>query len=349
VRVLAADGSMLGIAHFNPHTLIAARMLNTYVEAIDQSFWEKHIALALAMREKLFDKPFYRLIHAEADLCPGLIIDRYGDVIVMQANTAGMNAARNEIVAALDVVLKPKTILLRGDNPSRVLERLPEEVVLLKGDAPAGLDVYENGLTYRADIAGGQKTGWFYDQRANRAMVAKLAKGRTMIDMYTHTGGFGLCAAYAGAREVLCVDRSEHSLALAKKSANKQGFAQVQFEQAEIFEFCEKQSKNKKYDVVVADPPAFAKSKKDVSAASRGYRKLATYCAQMTEKGGFLFIASCSHAINRERFDEEVLRGISDAKRHARILARTAADMDHPTHPHLPESAYLKGIMVHVD
>ncbi len=349
VRVLAADGQLLGMAHFNPHTLIAARMLNRFIEPVETEFWIKRLSQALAMREHLFDKPYYRLVHAEADLCPGLIIDRYGDVVVMQANTAGMNAERDKIVAALDSLIKPKTILLRGDNPSRVLERLPEEVVLLKGTAPDGLDVYENNLTYCADIMGGQKTGWFYDQRANRAMVAKLAKNRTMIDMYTHTGGFGLCAAKAGAKEVLCVDRSEHSLALAQKAAQKQGLSQVAFEKEEVFEFCEKHGKSKRFEVVVADPPAFAKSKKDVGAASRGYRKLAKHCADMTEKGGFLFIASCSHAITRERFDEEILRGISDARRGARILARTGADMDHPTHPQLPESAYLKGILCYVD
>lgn len=349
VRVVAADGQVLGMAHFNPHTLIAARMLNKFVEPVDEAFWAKRLSQALAMRDQLFDKPYYRLVHAEADLCPGLIIDRYGDVVVMQANTAGMNASRDDLVAALDGLIKPKTILLRGDNPSRVLEKLPEEVVLLKGTAPDGLDVFENGLTYCADITGGQKTGWFYDQRANRAMVAKLAKGRTMIDLYTHTGGFGLCAAAAGAKEVLCVDRSEHSLALAKQAAAKQNLTQVSFAQEEVFEFCEKHGKSKKYEVVVADPPAFAKSKKDVGAASRGYRKLAKHCADMVERGGFFFIASCSHAINRERFDEEVLRGVSDARRGARILARTGADMDHPTHPQLPESAYLKGILLHVD
>ena len=349
VRVVAASGQVLGMAHFNPHTLIAARMLNHFVEDVDVAFWTKRLSLALAMREQLFDKPYYRLVHAEADLCPGLIIDRYGDVIVMQANTAGMNTARDAIVAALDALIKPTTILLRGDNPSRVLERLPEEVVLLKGTAPDGLDVFENGLTYCADIMGGQKTGWFYDQRANRAMVAAVAKGRTMLDLYTHTGGFGLCAAAAGAKDVLCVDRSEHSLALAEQAAKKQNLSQVSFEKEEVFEFCEKRGKSKRYEIVVADPPAFAKSKKDVGAASRGYRKLAKHCADMTERGGFLFIASCSHAITRERFDEEVLRGIADAKRGARILSRTAADMDHPTHPQLPESAYLKGIFCYVD
>ncbi len=348
-RVLAADGQLLGMAHFNPHTLIAARMLNKFIEPVDKDFWVKRLSQALAMRDRLFDKPYYRLVHAEADLCPGLIIDRYGDVVVMQANTAGMNASRDDLVAALDELIKPKTVLLRGDNPSRALEKLPEEVVLLKGNAPEGLDVFENGLTYCADISGGQKTGWFYDQRANRAMIAKLAKGRTMLDLYTHTGGFGLCAAKAGASSVLCVDRSEHSLALAKQAAAKQNLSQVSFEQEEVFEFCEKHGKSKRYDIVVADPPAFAKSKKDVGAASRGYRKLAKHCADMMEKGGFFFIASCSHAINRERFDEEVLRGVSDARRGARILARTGADMDHPTHPQLPESAYLKGILLHVD
>jgi 23S rRNA (cytosine1962-C5)-methyltransferase len=349
VELQDAGGGFLGYAHFNPHTLIAARVLSRDRAAVmDTSFWQEKLASALRLRDTLVSEPYYRLVHAEADGLPGLIIDRFNDVLVMQPNTAGMHAAREHLTQALRNLLNPRAIILRGDTAARKQEGLEEEVSLLHGETPAQMDVRENGFAYEADLMGGQKTGWFYDQRRNRALVASLAKGKSVCDLYSHTGGFGLLAAKAGAKSVLCVDRSESSLKLAQTAAEKQKLTQVSFERAEVFDFCEGH-KDTTYDVVIADPPAFAKSRKDVPVASKGYRKLAGLSAGLTAPSGFLFIASCSHAITHERFEEEVLRGVAQAGRNARVLARVGADMDHPAHPQLPESVYLKGLLLHVE
>jgi 23S rRNA (cytosine1962-C5)-methyltransferase len=348
VQVNDQNGRALGLAHFNPHTLIAARMLARGIIAdikIDAGFWAERLSRAVALRDALVDVPYYRLSHAEADGLPGLIIDRFNDCVVVQGNTAGMQAAKADICEALETVLKPATIIWRGDTPARGLEGLGDEVEVVKGSGGT-FDVRENGIIYKADVLGGQKTGWFYDQRRNRALVAEFAKGKTVLDLYTHTGGFGMLSAARGASEVVCVDRSEHALQLASDAAKANNLSNIRFEKQDIFEFCGAH-KDKRFDVVIADPPAFAKSKKDVGPASRGYRKLARLAATLLKPDGFFFMASCSHAITRERFDDEVIAGLQDANKTGAILARTGADLDHPTHPHLPESSYLKGILIH--
>jgi len=350
VRLTLADGRLVGLAHFNPHTLIGARLLTRHEKpAIDLAFWQQRLATALAMREKIFSAPYYRWVHAEGDNLPGLIVDRYGDVVVMQANTAGMDAVKGVLAEAIVALIQPKTILLRGDTPARALEGLAQENAVLHG-APAGLaEVLENGITYHAQLVEGQKTGWFYDQRANRLLVADLAKGASMLDLYCHSGGFALLAAKKGASTVCGVDSSEPALTLARNAAAANHLENVSFERKDVFEFCaHARDSARRYGVVVADPPAFAKSKKDVGAALRGYRKLAKLAAGLVEPGGFLFIASCSHAILRDRFDAEICAGAQEAKRDVTILARTGADRDHPGHAHLPESVYLKGILLHV-
>jgi 23S rRNA (cytosine1962-C5)-methyltransferase len=347
VRLEDGRNRFLGLAHFNPHSLIAARALTRQEEEISVGFWKKKLQTALALRETLFHEPYYRLTHGEADGLPGLVIDRYGDVVVMQPNSAGMHAARKDIAAALDAVISPKVIFMRGDAPARKLEGLSSENETLKGTVPAQIEVRENGITYLADIQQGQKTGWFFDQRRNHALAAELAKGKTVLDLCAHSGGFGLPAAKAGATKVICVDSSGPALALAAEAAKKNNLPQVECVEEDMFDFCTKHSAT--YDVVIADPPPFARSKKDVGAALKGYRKLARLSAQRVAPGGFLFVFSCSHAILRERFDEECMHGVRDAGRTAKVLARTGADMDHPLHPQLDESAYLKGLLLGLD
>lgn len=347
VQLADAHGRIMGVAHFNPHTLIAARMLSRDAATIDAGFWHARLLAAVRLRERLVDVPHYRLTHAEADGTPGLIIDRFGDTVVVQANTAGMQKAEADLLNAIESVIKPSAIVWRGDTPSRGLEGLEEDVRVIKGTPQGLIDVKENGIAYKADLLGGQKTGWFFDQRRNRALVANLARGKTVLDLYTHTGGFGVLAAAWGAKEATCVDRSEHALDLAQKAAEANSLSSVVCQRSDVFDFCAGY-KDARFDVVVADPPAFAKSKKDVPAASRGYRKLARMAANLIAEDGFFFMASCSHAITRERFDEEVVAGLADAGRSSAILARTGADLDHPTHPNLPENSYLKGILFHV-
>jgi 23S rRNA (cytosine1962-C5)-methyltransferase len=351
VRLEGDDGVKHGAWHFNPHSLIAARRLDADPSAgCDAAWFTARIGACLALRERLFDAPFYRLAHAEADGLPGLIIDRYGDAIALQANTAGMDRALPEILAALQALVAPRVVVGRNDSAVRKLEGLEEHVGLLAGNDGTAL-VEEAGLRFPVDLLDGQKTGWFFDQRPNRALVARFCAGRTMLDAFCHTGGFGLAAAAAGAASVTLLDRSEHALDLAMQAAGRAGFAErVTPLKAEALEHLERMTASgRRFDVVVADPPAFAKTRKDQPAALRGYGKLARLAAGLVAPGGILFIASCSHHVAVPDFAEAVGWGVHKAKREARILATLGAGPDHPVHPALPESAYLKGLLLALD
>ncbi len=352
VRLVAPDGAGLGTAMFNPHTLIAARRLTTEGEAvIDRAFFARHLRRALALRSRLFDRPFYRLIHAEADGLPALVVDRFGDVVVVQANAAGMDRLLPELVDALDLVLAPSAMVLRNDSPTRALEGLVTETRLIKGSLDGPVRLEENGTVFFADPLGGQKTGWFYDQRDNRGFIARLAGGARVLDLYTYHGGFAVQAACAGAARVEAVDRSEAALAYAARAAGANGVAAVcDFRRADAFTELERLAEaGERFDVVVADPPPFARAKKDVAAASRAYRKLARLGARVTARGGVLLVASCSHNIDPGTFVDLVAYGVADAQRNGRILRQAGAAPDHPVHPLLPETAYLKAVVVHLD
>ena len=349
VKLEGDDGVRHGAWHFNPHSLIAARRLDADpTAACDEAWFTARIGACLALRDRLFDTPFYRLVHAEADGLPGLIIDRYGDALAVQANTAGMDAATPLILGALQRLIAPRLVVARNDSAVRKLEGLEEAVAPLLGEGMAFVE--ESGLRFPVDLLGGQKTGWFFDQRANRAMVARLCAGRSVLDAFCHTGGFGLAAAAAGAAAVTLLDRSEHALGLAMQAATLAGFAdRVTPLKAEALDHLEKMgASGRLFDVVVADPPAFAKTRKDQPVALRGYAKLTRLAVGLVAPDGVLFIASCSHHVAVAEFAEAVAWGVHKAKRDARILATVGAGADHPVHPALPESAYLKGILLHL-
>jgi 23S rRNA (cytosine1962-C5)-methyltransferase len=336
VRVKAEDGRPIGTALFNPHSLIAGRLLDADPNlAIDAAFLARRLERALALRERLYDKPFYRLIHAEADGLPGMVLDRFGETLVLQTNSAGMEQLLDPLIEAIERVLKPQALLLRNDSPTRKLEGLETYVRMAKGALEGPLSLEENGVRFLADPREGQKTGWFFYQRENRARVAALAKDMRLLDVYSYCGGFALAAAAAGAREVTAVDRSEAALALAEQAATLNGWAErCRFRRADAFTELEAMAKSQQnFDIVVAVPPAFVKSKKDLGQGSRAYRKLARLAAECVRPGGFLFIASCSHNMEAGLFAEEVRRGIHDLAREARILASTGAAPDHPVHP----------------
>ena len=349
VNVRGEDGREFGTGYFNPKSLIAVRLLSDACDtAIDRDFFSGRIGRALALRSAFYDKPFYRLCHAEGDGLPGLVIDRFDDVVTVQIGTAGMEKQLDNIVAALDVRLKPKTIILRNDAPSRTLEGLELYVRAAKGEG-ARIAVWENGCRYLADLASGQKTGWYYDQRDNRAFIAALAKGKSVLDAYSYTGGFGLLAAKAGAKEVLCLDSSAPALALAEESARLDKVT-IQAVKADVFEELERLgAAGEKFDIVVADPPPFVKSKKDLEPGAKAYRKLARLAAAVTGPGGILLLASCSHNIPPERFAAECGAGIARTGRAAALIRSAGAGPDHPVHPLLPESAYLKALVYALD
>lgn len=352
VNFLAADGVYLGCGYYNPRTLIAGRILSRSINAeINAAFLVAKLRHAIALRDRLYSEPFYRLVHAEGDGLPGLIIDRFGDHLSVQLNTAGMQVLWPDIRAALMDVLQPTTIILHNESSVRTLEGLEREVVEDHGKLTAPVAVRENGLTYFADLVIGQKTGWYFDQRDNHALVAKFAKDQSVLDLYTHAGGFALLAAAAGAAQVIGVDSSEPALALARQATQHNQLEKIcTWQKADVFDALEARAAAKeKYQIVIADPPPFVKSRKDLAAGARGYRKLTRMAAQVTAANGLLFIASCSHNIDLARLTEEVALGLSEARRSGQILHTVFAAADHPVHPCLPESAYLKGLFLRLE
>jgi len=349
VNVRGEDGREFGTGYFNPKSLIAVRLLAQDCDAvIDAGFFAQRLRRALALRDALYNRPFYRLFHAEGDGVPGLVIDRFDDTVTVQIGTAGMERQIEAITAALGEVLAPKTIILRNDAPSRALEGLEPYVKTLKGEGRR-IAVEENGARYIADLTEGQKTGWYYDQRDNRAFVARLAKGKTVLDAYSYTGGFGILAAKAGAKEVVCLDSSAPALALAEESARANAVT-IKPVKADVFEELERlKAAGERFDIVLADPPPFVKSKKDLEPGAKAYRKLARLAADVTTQGGLLMVASCSHNIPPERFAQECAQGLLRAGRRAAMIHQAGAGPDHPVHPLLPESAYLKAIAYALD
>jgi 23S rRNA (cytosine1962-C5)-methyltransferase len=349
VHVKNDDGQDAGTGYFNSKSLIAVRLLaRENGAAVDAAFFSGRLKRALALRDMLYAKPFYRLAHAEGDGLPGLTIDRFGDTLVLQVTTAGMEALLTPLKMALETVLAPSSIILRGDSPARALEGLPLYVRAEKGEM-GRIAVEENGARYFADLGQGQKTGWYYDQRDNRAFIAGLANGKSVLDAYCYTGGFGILAAKAGASETVCLDSSAPALKLAEDSAaaNKVSLRAVK---ADVFEELERLTAQKEvFDIVVADPPPFVKSKKDLEPGAKAYRKLARLAAAVTKPGGTLLLASCSHNIPTERFAAECAAGIMRGGRRASLIRSAGAGPDHPVHPMLPESAYLKSLVYALD
>ncbi|NFV80957.1 class I SAM-dependent rRNA methyltransferase [Magnetospirillum aberrantis] len=350
VTLVDAGDEKLGVATFNPHSLIAARVLDRdWSRVVDAAFLAERLRRAVDLRGMLFDGPYYRLIHSEADCLPGLVVDRYGDVLSVQVNTAGMERLTPLLLDALAEVLAPRAVVLRNDSPVRGLEGLALEHKVALGDLDGPVELMENGARFLADLTGGQKTGWFYDQRDNRAFVARLAKGRRVLDVYTYAGGFAVQAALAGAASVTAVDRSEHSLALAEGAAKLNNVA-VSCVRAEAFaEMARLDAAGERFGLVVVDPPAFVKSRKDLHSGAKGYRKMARLAAPLVEPGGFMLAASCSHHMPVEMFAEEIAHGLAQAGRSGRVLRAAGAAPDHPLHPQLPESAYLKALVLQID
>ena len=343
VRLEGDDKWRYGTWAFNPHSLIAARLLDHSPSAtIDAAWVHARIAAAAALRARVCDTPFHRLVHAEADRLPGLVVDRFGDVAVVQANAAAMDRLLPEIVAALLDVLPLRAVIARNDSAARLQEGLAQEVTVLHGEA-AEVMVEEGGVRFGVDPLGGQKTGFFFDQRPNRDRVAAIASGARVLDMFCHTGAFGLRAAKAGAAAVTLVDSSAPALAHATEAAAANGLAGVTSRRGDAFDvMTELAEAGERYDLVVCDPPAFAKSRKDAEAGLRAYNRMTRLAAPLVAPGGFLFVASCSHHAPLDAFTGQVAAALHRARRDARVLFTGGAGPDHPVHPNLPESAYLK-------
>ncbi len=348
VRLESAEAWRHGTFCFNPHSLIAARLLDRDPSAeIDESWVAARIAAAADLRARITDSPYHRLVHAEADFLPGLVIDRFADVFVLQANSAGMDRLTGPIVAALQSRFAPRAIVARNDSASRRLEGLAEQVSLLAG-ADAATVVEEGGLRFPVDPLAGQKTGWFFDQRPHRDLLARLAGGARVLDVFCHTGAFGLRCAAAGAAAVVLVDSSAPALEQAARAAEANDLAaRVSLRRGDAFAVMEAAAAaGERFDIVICDPPAFAPTRKDQEAGLRAYGRMAKLAARLVAPGGFLFVASCSHHAPAELFAARIAEGLAKARRDGRILHSGGAGPDHPVHPHLPETAYLKAQLI---
>ncbi len=344
VRLEGDDGARFGTAMFNPHSLIAARLLDADPEAeIDLGWMRARLREAIALRERVCDTPFHRVVHAEADRLPGLVIDRYGDMAVLAANTAGMDRLLPIVAEALLAELPLRAMVARNDSAARRQEGLADAVALLHG-TDGRAEVIEGGVRFPVDPVSGQKTGWFFDQRPNRDLVAGLASGARVLDVFCHTGAFGLRCAAVGAACVTLVDSSVPALRQAEEAAALNGLSgRITVRRGDAFDAMEAlATAGDRFDVVICDPPAFAKSRKDAAVGLRAYGRMARLAAALVAPGGFLFVASCSHHAPLDAWGEEIARGLHKARREARILFTGGAGPDHPVHPHLLETAYLK-------
>jgi 23S rRNA (cytosine1962-C5)-methyltransferase len=336
------DGTRFGTFMFNAHSLIAARWLDRDPAAeIDLDWLRGRLREAIALRARICDTPFHRLVHAEADRLPGLVIDRYDAVAVLQANTAGMDRLVPLIVEALISLLPIRAVVARNDSPARAHEGLEESVALLFGN-DARTEVVEANVRFPIDPLKGQKTGWFFDQRANRDYLARLAKDACVLDLFCHTGAFGLRCAAAGARTVRLVDTSASALMQAEETAQLNGIAErVHIDRNDAFDAMAALA-GERFDIVVCDPPAFARSRKDAQSGLRAYGRMARLAAPLVAPGGLLLAASCSHHAPLADWAAQIAWGLHRARREARILFTAGAGPDHPVHPQLPETAYLK-------
>lgn len=341
-------GDFVGRGYYNPKPQLVGRILTQKPEEKIERFFIYHLVEnAIVYRDKLYGQPYYRLIHAESDGLPGLIVDRFGDVLVCQVNTAGMEALYPLVEGALKSLLKPRAIVLRNDSSARELEGLEQKVSVSFGELPDKfVEIHDGTAKFLVNVLEGQKTGWFFDQRDNRRWVTQLTRDGSLLDVFCHTGGFGVLAAMNGAQVVTFLDSSSEALEMVDKNAALNGVSQkCNLMEGAAFDLMPKLPHlGRKYDVVAVDPPAFIKSKKDLHAGMRGYQKLAMLAAPLVERSGFLFFASCSYHAETRHLIEVVAGGLAKTGRPFQLIKVAGAGPDHPVHPMLPETGYLKAL-----
>jgi 23S rRNA (cytosine1962-C5)-methyltransferase len=350
-RVLAGNDRFLGYAYVNPHALICARILGRDPALVPgKSLLVRRLQVALALRERLYAQPFYRLVYGESDGLPGLVLDRFGDVVVGQIGTVGMEAMKPAILAALDKVIKPTTVIWKNDSGARELEGLPSYVETAMGPSVTEAVVEENGVRYLVPMGQGQKTGWFYDQSYNRQALLKYVHGARVLDVFCYLGAWGLAAARAGAREVLCVDSSAPALELLQRSVLANGLQDVvRSERGDAFDaLTALRASGEKFDVVIVDPPAFIKRRKDLPKGQAAYRKLNQQAMQVLARDGILVSCSCSHHLGQDDLIATIQQAARHVDRFAQLVEVGGHAPDHPIHPAIPETRYLKSLFCRV-
>jgi 23S rRNA (cytosine1962-C5)-methyltransferase len=352
VEVFSNRGDFLGTAYFNPHSLIAARLLSRQRESIDSvDFFSARIQNALAYRQRIYPhENALRIVHGEGDGLPGLVVDRYGEVLSIQLLTLGMERRRPAILAALRELFHPQAIVARNDVAVRELEGLPRQVELLEGELPAGLVVTEHGLKSRVDLTGGQKTGHFLDQKENHLALKGRVEGCRVLDLFCYSGNWSLHAAHFGAGEVIGADISAAAVELARDNARLNGFdSTCSFIKADVFELLRELGRDhQRFGAIVLDPPAFVKSRKKLKEGIKGYLTVNRRAMELLEPGGHLFTCSCSYHMDRETFVDTLRQAGQQAGRTLRLVEMRGQAYDHPILLSCPETDYLKCAVLQV-
>jgi 23S rRNA (cytosine1962-C5)-methyltransferase len=350
VEIFRHDMKRIGTGFYNSHSLIAARFLSPDDEEVDFKFFERRIVSALSLRKKLYPKnASYRVVHGESDFLSGLIIDKYNEYLSVQTFSAGMDLRLTLICDVLVSIFSPRGIVERNESPMRSLEELPSRKGIVRGTVePTIIELHD--LKFRVDLLEGQKTGFFLDQRENRAALRPFSKDANVLDCFCNEGGFGLYASHYGAKSVSGFDSSEFAIEKSKVNATLNNLHSMMFTCADAFTtLAAKVEQKEKYDVVVLDPPSFTKNKKTVAAAVKGYKELNTHALKILNNGGILATASCSHHISEETFLNIINDSAVKAGRKARLLHFGGAAPDHPTLPAMPETKYLKFALLSVE
>ena len=348
VDVISSKGTYLGRAFYNPKSQIALRMLTTHDEPVDEAFFHRRIEEAWAYRQRFCDPMSCRAVFSESDFLPGLIVDKFGDTLVVQSLCLGIECWKDTIVNALRDVISPTGIYERNDVPVRRLEGLEQTTGLLWGEVPDRVDMWENGIHFFVDVKNGLKTGFFLDQKENRAALQPLVKGARVLDCFCHNGSFSLHAKKYGASDVLGVDISEDALDVARENARYNGL-DVSFEAHNCFDHLRQLTEAKeRFDVVILDPPAFTKTRAAVESALRGYKEINLRGLKLTREGGFLVTCSCSQHVSPQQFHDMICQAARESKKKIRLVENRTQGRDHPILPASPETQYLKCMILQV-
>ncbi|TXR54847.1 class I SAM-dependent rRNA methyltransferase [Reinekea thalattae] len=347
VNVIDHRGKALGSFMVNPNALICARLVSRRADReLSSSLIKNRLKQALALRQYCYDQPYYRWVYGDSDGLSGLVVDRFGDILSVQVSTQGMERCLETVIDHLVRLVQPKGILLKNDGKMRSVEGLESYVRVAYGEVPDEVEIIENGVSFIAPIMTGQKTGWFYDHRANRQLAASFAKDKTVLDVFSYLGGWGLTAGVNGASHVTCVDASGLALAGVQQNAERNGLAdKVATLEGDAFEILQQLNEEKqRFDVVIIDPPAFITRRKDIEAGERAYQKLVEAAMKLVNYGGILVSASCSMHLETDRLRDMVRSSARKLERHAQILAEGSQGTDHPVLPAVRETRYIKAI-----
>lgn len=353
VIVEADNGREMAVAYVNPNSLICARIVSRDMKiTLDRSLLVHRFNQALSLRKRMFSEPYYRLVHGEGDLLPGLVIDRFDDVVVVQANTQGMARMQDEIVDALEKVVNPRVIVMSNATSGRKMEGLPLESEVVKGTLPEDglVELVENGVRFKVSPLEGQKTGWFYDHRANRAWLNQWVEGKRVLDVFSYIGGWGVQAAAHGAAAVTCVDSSAKALDAVERNAELNGVTdRMTMLEGDAFEVLTTlKEQGEQFDIVIIDPPAFIRKRKDTASGERAYGRLNREAMRLLTRDGLLVSGSCSMHLSTESHKDIVRGAARHQDRLAQIIFEGHQGSDHPIHPAIPETSYLKALGVRV-